>query len=247
LDRVLQALRELVRLLTDLYRAIIPFHQQLDALLGSLLNTLRPGALLGPLGNLPGLPSSSTGEVADPGPTPFPGSDQTFMNPHPLGYQHKYDLGPSNMTTEQLNEMLRKNFGHVFLPSRTGDNSQINMTLSPDGMDPRTGDRQHIETSLFGMAVPGVTSGGIHVQQVTNDGFVIAADQGHPEYPGEVAFRVRNVDGHATFEVSGAYDSTILNKLGFSGATNSAYSGISDVSIWADMQYRLKDAINYGF
>lgn len=246
LDRVLQALRELVRLLTDLYRAIIPFHQQLDALLGKLLETMPPGKLLGPFAALPGLPSSSTGEVTDPGPTPFPGSDQTFLNPHPLGYQHEYDLGPSNLTTEQLNEMLRTRFGHLFLPSRTGDNSQINMQLSPDGRNPVTGKPQGIETSLFGMAVPGVTSGGIHVQQVTNDGFVIAADEGHPEYPGEVAFRIRNVDGHATFEVSGAYDSTILDKLGFSGATNSAYSGISDVSIWADMQYRLKDAINYG-
>jgi hypothetical protein len=98
--------------------------------------------------------------------------------------------------------------------------------------------------SALADAVPGTAFG---LLGATNDGFVIAADQGHPEYPGEVAFRVRNVDGHATFEVSGAYDSTILNKLGFSGATNSAYSGISDVSIWADMQYRLKDAINYGF
>ncbi|MDQ1128826.1 hypothetical protein QE381_000954 [Microbacterium sp. SORGH_AS 888] len=46
--------------------------------------------------------------------------------------------------------------------------------------------------------------------------------------------------------MTGAYDETILDGLGFDGNTNGAYAGISDVSIWADMQYRLEDMINYG-
>ena len=61
-----------------------------------------------------------------PGRVPYPGSDQVFENDYPLGYQHQYDLGSTDMTTEQLNEMLRQQFGHVFLPSRVGDNSQLN-------------------------------------------------------------------------------------------------------------------------
>ncbi|MCM3501606.1 hypothetical protein M3667_06900 [Microbacterium sp. P26] len=239
IDRVLQALRELVRLLTDLYRAIVPFHQNLENLIGQLLETFPPGSIPG-VGGLPGLaPNDGTfGDIDNPGPEPYPGSDQRFRQDYPLGYQHEYDLGTTDMTTAELNQMLRDQFGHVFLPSREGDNSQLNMQL--------TGEGQTIKTSLFGMGIPGVTAGDIQVQQITDDGFVIAAQPGHPEYPGEVAFRLRNVDGRAVFEVTGAYDETILSGLGFGGDTNGAYAGISDVSIWADMQYRLEDMINYG-
>ncbi|WP_144785332.1 hypothetical protein [Microbacterium sp. BH-3-3-3] len=239
IDRVLQALRELVRLLTDLYRAILPFHQDLENLIGQLLAEFPPGDIPG-LGGLPGLVpgDGSMGDTYNPGPVPYPGSDQRFQDAHPLGYQHQYDLGTTDMTTAELNQMLRDQFGHVFLPSREGDNSQLNMQL------PAVGDT--IKTSLFGMGIPGVTAGNIEVQQITDDGFVIAAQRGHPEYPGEVAFRLRNVDGRAVFEVTGAYDETILDGLGFDGNTNGAYAGISDVSIWADMQYRLEDMITYG-
>lgn len=73
-----------------------------------------------------------------------------------------------------------------------------------------------------------------------------SAQPGHPEHPGEVAFRLRNVDGRGVFEVTGAYDSTILETLGFPGNTDPAYAGISDVSIWADMQYRFEDMMTYG-
>lgn len=238
-ERALQALREMVRLATDLYRAILPFHQKIEDLLGALLETFPPGKLLGPGGYAPGvIPPGSTGDTYNPSQTPYPGSDQEFRNEHPLGYHHGYDLGETDMTTEQLNAMLRQEFGHVFLPSREGDNSQLNMQL--------TGEGQTIKTSLFGMGIPGVTSGDITVQQITDDGFVIAAKPGHPEYPGEVAFRLRNENGRAVFEVTGAYDQTILDRMGFGGNTNPAYGAISDMSIWADMQHRLKDMMNYG-
>ncbi len=239
IDRVLQALREMVRLVTDLYRAIVPFHQDIENLLGRLLERFPPGSIPG-LGGLPGLVpgDGSLGDTYNPGPVPYPGSDQRFRQDYPLGYQHEYDLGTTDMTTEQLNQMLREQFGHVFLPSRVGDNGQLDMQL--------TGEGQTIRTSLFGLGIPGVTAGDIQVQQITDDGFVIAAQEGHPEYPGEVAFRLRNVDGRAVFEVTGAYDETILDGLGFGGNTNGAYAGISDVSIWADMQYRLEDMMNYG-
>jgi len=240
IERVLQALRELVRLLTDLYRAIVPFHQELENLIGKLLADYPPGDIFPGLGGLPGLVprDGSLGDTYSPGPVPYPGSNQRFNASHPLGYQHQYDLGATDMTTSELNEMLRQQFGHVFLPSRAGDNSQLNMQL------PAVGDT--IKTSLFGMDIPKVTAGNIQVQQITDDGFVIAAQRGHPEFPGEVAFRLRNADGRAVFEVTGAYDETILAKLGFDGNTNGAYAGISDVTIWADMQYRLEDMITYG-
>lgn len=239
IDRALQALREMLRLATDLYRAIIPFHQKLEDLLGALLEQFPPGTLLGPFGGLPGLiPPGELGDTYNPGPTPYPGSDHEIRGDYELGYSHQFDLGTTDMTTEQLNEMLRQEFGHVFLPSREGDNSQLNMQLTEED--------QTIQTSLFGMGIPGVTAGDIIVQQITDDGFVIAAQPGHPEHPGEVAFRLRNVDGRGVFEVTGAYDSTILETLGFPGNTNPAYAGISDVSIWADMQYRLEDMMNYG-
>ncbi|WP_341956725.1 hypothetical protein [Microbacterium sp. LWH13-1.2] len=239
IDRALQALREMVRLATDLYRAIIPFHQRLEDLLGELLEQFPPGKLLGPLGGLPGaIPPGGMGDTYNPGPTPYPGSDHVFEGEYDLGYSHQFDLGETDMTTEQLNQMLQQEFGHVFLPSREGDNSQLNMQL--------TGEGQTIQTSLFGMGIPGVTAGDISVQQITDDGFVIAAQPGHPEYPGEVAFRLRNVDGRGVFEVTGAYNETILESMGFSGNTNPAYAGISDVSIWSDMQYRLEDMMNYG-
>lgn len=239
IDRGLQALREMVRLATDLYRAIIPFHQRIEDLLGELLQIFPPGKLLGPLSGLPGsIPPGSLGDEYNPGPTPYPGSDHRFEGDYDLGYSHEYDLGPTDMTTEELNQMLQQEFGHVFLPSREGDNSQLNMQL--------TGEGQTIQTSLFGMGIPGVTSGEIVVQQITDDGFVISALPGHPEYPGEVAFRLRNVDGRGVFEVTGAYDSTILSSMGFSGNTNTAYAGIADYSIWSDMQYRLEDMMNYG-
>lgn len=238
-DRALQALREMVRLLTDLYRAVIPFHQQIENAIGALLQAFPPGQYLGPLGNLPGMvPPGHLGDTYNPDRIPYPGSEHKFDREYDLGYSHTFDLGPTDMTTEQLNLMLQQEFGHVFLPSREGENSQLNMQL--------TGEDQIIKTSLFGMGIPGVTSGDIVVQQVTSDGFVIAAMEGHPEHPGEVAFRLRNVDGRGVFEVTGAYDATILDTLGFGGNTNPAYAGISDVSIWADMQYRLEDMMNYG-
>ena len=239
IDRALQALREMLRLATDLYRAIIPFHQRLEDLLGELLEQFPPGAILGPLGGLPGaIPPGSLGDTYNPGPVPYEGSDHRFLGDYELGYSHEFDLGPTDMTTEQLNRMLQQEFGHVFLPSREGDNSQLNMQL--------TGEEQTIKTSLFGLGIPDVTAGDIVVQQITDDGFVIAAQPGHPEHPGEVAFRLRNVYGRGVFEVTGAYDSTILSSLGFPGNTNPAYAGISDVSIWADMQYRLEDMMHYG-
>lgn len=47
-------------------------------------------------------------------------------------------------------QMLEDDFGHLFLPSRVGDNSQLNMELEGEG--------QPIETSLFGTKIPEVTS-----------------------------------------------------------------------------------------
>ncbi|WP_261166943.1 hypothetical protein [Microbacterium sp. Marseille-Q6965] len=239
LDAALQALREMVRLATDLGRALVPFHQAIDDAIGALIEAIPPGEVLGPLGDGMGqLPQGRLGDTYEPGPVPFEGSEHRFREDHQLGYAHEFDLGETDMTTEQLNAMLRQEFGHVFLPSRVGDNGQLNAQLEGEG--------QVIETSLFGMGIPGVTSGDIVVQQMTDDGFVIAAQRGHPEYPGEVAFRLRNVDGRAVFEVTGAYDETILGRMGFEGNTNPAYAGISDVAIWSDMKYRLRDMMNYG-
>ena len=243
-DRALQALREMVRLATDLYRAIVPFHQELEDALGKLIDEHPPGRVLREhnLDLLAEAPSmlrpGVLGDTYNPSLIPYPGSDQRFSQHYDLGYSHEYDLGQTDMTTEQLNQMLKQEFGHIFLPSRVGDNSQLNMQL--------TGEGQLIKTSLFGLGIPGVTAGDINVRQITDDGFVIAAQKGHPEYPGEVAFRLRNVNGRGVFEVTGAYDETILSRMEFPGNTNPAYAAISDYSIWADMQYRLEDMIKYG-
>ena len=107
---------------------------------------------------------------------------------------------------------------------------------------------QTINTSLFGLNIPGTTAGEITVQQITRDGFVIAASPGHPEYPGEVAFRITSENGHARLQVTGAYDDTILgaHDLGSQHDTNPAYAAISDYSIWSDMQGRLRDRLRYG-
>lgn len=238
-DRVLQLLRELVRLVLDLYRAVIPFHQWIEDQIGQALHTSPPGDLPG-VSEAPMLvPKGGTfGDLYTPSKIPYPGSEQEFSRQFDFGYQHTYDLGPTTRTTEEMNEMLRVHFGHVFGPSRVGDNSQINSELSAA--------QQEIATSLMGLGIPGVTAGEIEVTQLTDDGFVVRAAEGHPEYPGEVAFRIRNADGHAIFEVTGAYDETILDKLHFEGNTNATFALISDVAVWSDMKYRLKDMMNYG-
>lgn len=88
-----------------------------------------------------------------------------------------------------------------------------------------------------------------HVEQVTDAGFVIAADEDHPEYPGEVAFRLtRGADGNANLEVTGAYEQTILDRHdgGMLEESNPAYALISHTSIWEDMPYRFEERIRYG-
>ena len=236
-DKALKAARELVRLLTDLYRAIVPFHDQIEAVLGAVVD-LVPG--FGRPTVDPNKPDSPDGALYNPSNTPYPGSNLTIEGDYELGYQHSYDLGATDMTTEELNEMFRGDFGHLFVPSRLGDNTQMNMQLTEPG--------QVINTSLFGLNIPGVTAGGIEVQQIEPDGFVIVAQEGHPEYPGEVAFRITNEDGHARLQVTGAYDDTILGKhdLGAPIDTNPAYAAISDKSIWSDMQGRISDRLRYG-
>ena len=237
IDDVLQAARELVRLLTDLFRAIVPFHQEVDDALGAVI-ALVPGGTPPPVG--PGSGSGPFGSQYNPSTTPYPGSDLQFENEYPLGYQHFYDLGATGLTTEQVNEIFRSEFGHLFIPSRVGDNTQLNMQLTDVG--------QQIETSLFGTAIPGVTTGDIRVQQITDDGFVIAAEPGHPEYPGEVAFRITSDGGRAQLEVTGVYSETILGRhdAGVPIDTNPPYAAISDLSIWADMQHRIEDRLRYG-
>lgn len=239
IDRALQALRELVRLVTDLYRAVIPFHQAIEDAIGRLIEVFPPSDIPG-IGQLPGLvPSDGRfNEIENPGLYPYPGSDLKFDREFPLGYHQQYDLGASDMTTEELNELLRSQFGHIFSPAQDGDNSQINGQL--------TGPGQIFHLSLFGMNIPGATGGDIEVLQVGEDGFVVAARPGHPEHPGQVAFRVHSVNGRAVLEVTGAFDETFLTKFGFDGDTTGAYAGMTDQTVWSDMGNRLADMIRYG-
>lgn len=234
----LKAGQELVRLITDLARSRFPQQTRwLESRIGELASLVTggerpgvdPGATTGPFGSL-----------YNPSDTPYPGSDLRFVDDYDLGYQHHYDLGETDLTTEQLNELFRGEFGHLFIPSRVGDNTQLNMEL--------TGVGQTIRTSLFGTSIDGITSGDIVVQQVTSDGFVIAAKEGHPEYPGEVAFRITNTNGSAQLQVTGVYDETILGNhdMGLPIDSNPAYAVISDYSIWSDMQGRIRDRLRYG-
>lgn len=236
-DNALKAARELVRLLTDLYRAIVPFHREIEQLIGRIV-ALVPGGTPPPIA--PGSGTGSNGALYNPSNTPYPGSDLEFRGDYPLGYQHSYDLGATDLTTDQLNAMFRGEFGRLFVPSRVGDNSQLTMQL--------TGVGQTINTSLFGLDIPEVTSGEITVQQITDDGFVIAASPGHPEYPGEVAFRITSEDGRARLQVTGVYNDTILGRRdgGAPIDSNPAYAAISNYSIWADMQGRISDRLKYG-
>lgn len=236
-DNAMQAARELIRLLTDLFRALVPFHQSIEDAIGAVVAFV-PGGTPPAVG-----PGSRTGPFDsqyNPSRTPYEGSDLQFDNSYPLGYQHSYELGPTSMTTKQLNEMFRNEFGHLFVPSRVGDNTQLNMQLTREG--------QPIETSLFGTAIPELTTGTIVATQIADDGFVIKAMEGHPEYPGEVAFRITSENGHARLQVTGAYDDTILGRHdgGLPIDTNPAYAAISDYSIWADMQHRIEDRLRYG-
>lgn len=236
-DDALQAARDLVRLLTDLYRAVIPVHGVIDALLGAILSSI-PG------GGIPAVPAGAGdgtfGETYHVSGHPFPGSDLAFTGSYDRGYLHSYDLGPTDLTQEQLMAMFQSEFGHLFLPSRVGDNSQISMQL--------TGPGQTIDTSLFGLDLRGITSGEITVAQVTSDGFRIAASPGHPEYPGEVAFHLTVQNGRAQLQVAGAYDDTIIGShdLGAPVETNPAYAFIADTTIWADMSSRIEDRLRYG-
>ena len=233
----LKAAQELMRLATDLYRAIVPVHSAIDDAIGRIVQLI-PG------GGVPDVPDSAVsgpnGAVYNVGTQPFPDSDLRFENEHDRGYAHSYDLGPTSMTTEELNLMMRAEFGHLFVPSRLGDNTQLNSTFEGVG--------QEIGTSLFGLDIPETTTGGIIVQQVEPDGFTIAAVEGHPEYPGEVAFRFTTVDGQARLEVSGAYDDTIVGRhdFGLDFESNPIFATISDKSIWSEMQGRFRDRLAYG-
>lgn len=235
-DDALQAGRDLVRLLADLYRAVIPVHGIIDALLGAVLSAIPGGGTPAVSGGA----SGPFGDIYDVSGRPFPGSDLQFNASYDRGYLHTYDLGPTDLTQEQLMAMFQSEFGHLFLPSRVGDNSQINMQL--------TGPGQSIDTSLFGLDLRGITSGEITVAQVTADGFRIQAAEGHPEYPGEVAFHLTVENGRAQLQVAGAYDDTILGRhdLGADVETNPAYAFIADQSIWADMSSRIEDRLRYG-
>lgn len=236
-DQALQAGRDLVRLLTDLYRALIPFHQELEGALGDVIAKIPGGT---PPDVLPGTPRGAAGDIYYPSKVPYLGSDLRFDKDYDYGYQHSYDLGTTHLSQEELMAVFQQNFGQLFLPSRVGDNTQLNMRLTHEG--------QFIETSLFGTAIPEVTTGLIQVQQITSDGFVITAMEGHPEFPGEVAFRLTVEDGRARLQVTGAYRDTILGRhdLGADVNTNPAYSAIANYSIWSDMQHRIQDKLQYG-
>lgn len=234
----LKAARELVRLITDLYRAINPFYREFERLIGGIIDLI-PG------GTPPDVPGSGqttgpNGAHYHPSKQPYPGSSLRIRGEYDYGYQHSYDLGHTDMTTEQLNGLFRSEFGRLFVPARAGDNSQLDMQL--------TGPGQRIQTSLFGTSIPNVTIGDISVQQVSDDGFVIAAEAGHPEYPGEVVFRLTTDNGVAKLQVTGAYNDSIVGRhdLGSAIDTNPANAAISDYVIWGDMQGRIADRLRYG-
>lgn len=238
MNNALKAARELVRLITDLFRAIVPFHAAIDAAIGQIVNSIPGGD---PVSVAPGGERRGpNGSIENPSQTPYPGSELRFDREHERGYRHEYDLGETNYTTGQLNELFRNEFGHLFVPSRVGENSQLNAKL--------THIDQEIQTSLFGTSIPAVTNGSIVVRQITADGFRVQALEGHPEYPGEVIFRITNDNGRARLEVSAAYEDTILGKhdLGVPVESNPAFAGIADVSIWSDMQGRIRDRLKYG-
>ncbi|WP_030143199.1 hypothetical protein [Mycetocola saprophilus] len=238
MNNALKAARELVRLITDLFRAIVPFHAAIDAAIGQIVNSIPGGD---PVSVAPGGERRGpNGSIENPSQTPYPGSELAFTDKYPRGYQHSYDLGPSDLTTEELNKLFRDEFGHIFVPSRVGDNSQLNAQL--------THVNQRIQTSLFGTSIPEVTTGGIVVNQIAPDGFTVRAEDGHPEAPGEVAFRITSENGRARLQVTGAYADTIIGKhdLGAPVESNPAFAGIADVSIWSDMQGRFRDRLKYG-
>ncbi|WP_053352136.1 hypothetical protein [Leucobacter musarum] len=240
IDRVLQCFRDLLRLLLDLMRAMVPAHAQIEALLAVLFQYVPPGDA--PVDVAPGQQGGGLGDIYNVSGHPYPGSDLEFEGEYDRGYTHEYDLGPTDLTTEELMARFSENFGHLFVPSRVGDNSQLNLS----GLE----EDQVIDASLLGVDIPGVTQGNILVTQVTEDGFVIRAMEGHPEEPGEVAFRItRDENGHARLQVTSGYDQTVLDRydaLGILDETNPAYAGFVDASLWSDMASRIRDNLRYG-
>lgn len=232
----IQAIRELVRLLFDLYRALIPIHTEIEAAIGEVVAGIGGGET--PEVE-PGRPKGIFNDIYNTPVFPFPGSALELKS-RDRGYEHDYELGETNLSTEGLNELFRSEFGRLFLPSRVGDNTQLSIDSLAEG--------QVISTSLFGTSIPEVTAGEIVVKQLEPDGFVVETLEGHPEHPGEVAFRLTVEDGKARLQVTASYDDTILGKhdFGWQGETNPAFATISNVSVWSDMQHRIRDRLRYG-
>lgn len=237
-DRTLQCFRDLARLVLDLYRAVVDRHSELETWLGGMISRIPPNA---PPEPAPGTRYGSSGDVYNPPRQPFDGSSLGFSEDYERGYHHTYDLGYTDMTDEEIFALFRENFGHVFVPSRVADNTQLNAELEGVG--------QEVDTSLFGLELPGITSGGIRVREVTSNGFAVEATEGHPEYPGEVLFQItRTDDGRASFEVAAGYNETILDKhdpIGLEEA-NPYFAFITDKTVWSDMAYRIEDMASYG-
>lgn len=237
LDQTLQAGRDLVRLLADLQRAIYRFHDEVERILGNVAGLIPEGE---PPAIEVGTPAGDYGEIYYPPKVPFDGSDLRIDGDYPLGYHHSYDLGATDLSQEELMTMFQENFGRLFVPGQVGDHTQLNMHLTHEG--------QLIETSLMGTAIPKVTTGMIEVRQITADGFSIIAEEDHPEYPGEVAFRLTVENGRARLQVAGAYEDTVMGRhdFGVDTNTNQLYGVISNHAIWADMSHSIQDMLQYG-
>jgi hypothetical protein len=119
---------------------------------------------------------------------------------YPLGYLHKYDLGPymKGKTPEEVFGYIKSHFGQVFPPAWRRDGSNRDVTLTHVG--------QVIHTRLEDLENEGLTSGDIKVTKLTDTSYTIEALPGHPEYPGTVEFTVRKgANGNNFLEVKAGY------------------------------------------
>jgi len=88
-NNALKAARELVRLITDLYRAIVPFHEELEAMIAKVV-ALVPGGT--PPTVRSGEHGGPNGALYNPSHTPYAGSDLRIVGDYTLGYKDSYDL-----------------------------------------------------------------------------------------------------------------------------------------------------------
>ena len=138
------------------------------------------------------------------------------VGPTKNGYDHKYSLGRTSMTSSELFLQVREHFGEVFPPLErifTSDKDERDTTLEA------VGQVIHTELPFFP-----VQNGNIVVTRLTSTGYQIAALPGHPEYPGAVTFTfTKSHTGEAFLRVQATY------KEPLAGLSNDAYAVMTEV------------------